>query len=281
MSCHDSEVTAGSAPADEDLVIVISSYRPPESILALVSELKWLGPIVVSDDASPAPFDNLLRAIAHAGAVVVRHETSQGVARALNTGVAEAITRRARWLLTLDQDSWLSLSDARELHLSAEQQQPRLMGRLGVIGPGRVEVAGSYSLYSNSECRLQSVPEVIQSGSLWSTAALAEIGPFREDLAMDAIDAEACLRLRENGYAVLIDRKVALKHELGKATVGRFLGKEFLVTRHDADRLAMMRINRMKLFRREFKQSPANAVRTVRRAVVNEAFSRVSAWVRR
>lgn len=88
--------------------------------------------------------------------------------------------------------------------------------------------------------------EVIQSGALWNVSALESIGGFDESLGIDAVDAAACLRLKEQGYLVA-----------------------------PARRASMVR-NRLRLAPAEFKQSPTHAFRTLRRVGVNATLGALS-----
>jgi len=278
MSCRESEDPVSTADAEASVVVVIPTHRPPATLSELVAELSPLGPIVISDDCSPVTFDGILRGLAQPGVTVLRHCTNQGIGRGLNEGLAEAERRGATWLLTLDQDSWLSLSSAKALLSSSNQQSMHSAKPLGVIGAGTVRLQGGAALYPLTAANVHEVPEVIQSGSLWSVLALRSIGGFRLDFVMDAIDADACLRLRKGGYAVLIDREVELEHCLGNVQPTRLLGRQILVTRHPPERLRLMRRNRLALFPEEFRQSPSNAMRAIRRIAMNELLSR---WSRR
>ena len=274
MSCRDSEVHTLRGLYAAGVVIVIPTYRPPQSVHSIINELDGLGPIVVSDDASPATFDPLLRRLASDGIRVIHHDENRGIARALNDGLRVAREVGAEWLMTLDQDSWIDRHQAERLVHSAQEQQQRMQGRLGVIGPGDIILQGGASLYRSLDEPISQVPEVIQSGALWSVQALLETGAFSQRLTMDAVDAEACLGLRERGFSVLVDRDISLHHKLGETRPVRIFGKQVLVTHHTPKRLAHMRRNRMALFAREFKQSPANAFRTLRRIALNEILTR-------
>ena len=277
MSSRDSENAMSSTRDTPPVVIIIPTYKPPESVVDIVIELTSLGPIIVSDDASPATYDSVLRALTRSATTVLRHDSNRGIGRALNEGFTAAKFAHAPWLLTLDQDSWLSLENARELLRSANHQQQAAQGGLGVLGAGQITLKDGYNLYPTMSRNVQSVPEVIQSGALWSIQALREVGPFKEEFVMDAIDAEACLRLREHGFKVLIDPNVSMFHSLGSARSIHSMGRRMIITHHGRQRLALMRRNRLSLFTREFKQSPANAVRTVRRVLLNESVSGMSA----
>jgi GT2 family glycosyltransferase len=103
---------------------------------------------------------------------------------------------------------------------------------------------------------------------------MTSIAGFSESLGMDAIDAEACLRLRENGYQVTALHALEIVHAIGDTRVHRILGRDVHVTHHSRERLNAMVANRLRLFPRELRQSSPHALRTVRRVVTNYLLSR-------
>ena len=174
------------------------------------------------------------------------------------------------WLLTVDQDTALQ-SDYVDRVLDSAKQMAFMSNRIGVIGAGIVKDASGVMTYPTSEVNgLHVTQEVIQSGSLWLVEALIAVGGFDETLAMDAVDAAACLALREEGYRVCVAPQLSLDHRVGASKAFKMLGKTIMVTGHNPDRRASMLSNRLSLFPREFQLSPLHAVRTLRRVLVNQ-----------
>jgi hypothetical protein len=113
--------------------------------------------------------------------------------------------------------------------------------------------------------------EVIQTGTFWNVAALAEIGGFDETLGMDAVDAAACLALRRTGYAIGLVPGLSLEHSIGSSTQITLAGRSVMITGHSPERRASMLRNRLRLFPAEFAESPRHALRTIRRVLVNQS----------
>jgi GT2 family glycosyltransferase len=118
--------------------------------------------------------------------------------------------------------------------------------------------------------------EVIQSGALWMVPALVKIGGFDESLGIDAVDAAACLRLREAGYLIALAPNVSLEHNLGDSRQVNLFGRSVMVTNHSPARRATMVRNRLRLAPAEFKQSPKHAFRTLRRVTVNSTLGAIT-----
>ncbi|MCX6413455.1 MAG: hypothetical protein NTU77_02425, partial [Actinobacteria bacterium] len=167
------------------------------------------------------------------------------------------------WLLTVDQDSSLPPGYVAAL-LAATTD------RVGVIGANIISDASGDVRYptTHSDGHL-TTEEVFQTGSLWSVAALTAISGFDESLGIDAVDAAACLRLRERGFIVALAAGARLEHRVGAARQVTLLGRTVLATGHSPERRTTMVRNRLRLAPAEFRQSPKHAFRTLRRVGVN------------
>jgi len=246
---------------------VVPTFRPDaESLLGLVQSLIGAGlPLIVTDDASPATFDPALHAVAGLGVTVIRHEHNAGIARGLNDGLAFAASTGAQWLLTVDQDTVLPPGYVDSL-------LPFATPGVGVVAAEHIaDTSGLISYPTKAKGGLLVTEEVIQTGSLWSVAEMQGVGGFDETLGIDAVDAAACLRLREHRKHVVIAPGTTLAHNLGAARQVRIFGHTLLATGHSPARRTTMVRNRLRLAPAEFRQSPVHAFRTLRRIAVNVA----------
>jgi rhamnosyltransferase len=254
----------------------IPTFHPDTGLYSLVESLADSCFVLVSDDGSSVTSDNLLREV---GAIphvkVLRHTTNSGIARGLNEGLAASRQAGCDWLLTVDQDTLLptdyvsKLSDAADLLLHSGVS-------LGALGAGSVNISGATMRYPGrvllyGELVLSITEEVIQSGTIWNVDAMTSIGGFNEAFGIDAVDAHACLRLREQERVIGVLPDLAIEHRLGSArsiSVGR--DRTVFITGHSPQRRATMLRNRLALFPGEFRQSPRHALRTLRRVLVNQ-----------
>ena len=226
--------------------------------------------IVVSDDASPATFDPILQ---QCSVPIHRHHGNQGIARSLNLGVRFAEDAGAAWLLTVDQDSWLpdgyvdALLATASTATEAGLQVGAIAAEIVIVGQTRLPYP------QRTESGIITTTEVFQSGTLWNVAALRRIGGFDESLGIDAVDAAACLGLREHGYVVVLAPGVALEHAYGDGRPVRLFGRTVMATGHSPARRTTMVRNRLRLLPREVRSDPAQAWRSSRRLIVNTALS--------
>ncbi|MDQ0820225.1 rhamnosyltransferase [Arthrobacter sp. V4I6] len=214
------------------VVAVVAAYRPDPSLAGTVrSLLEQVSHVVVVDDGSPAGSEEVLAALADAGATVVRQSENTGIAAALNAGVAAA---RSRWnpdfFLTLDQDS----------------QPADDYVRRGLTGFARATSAGiavgfvtaaSYSghpipvLHRHGEFVHAFDP--MQSGFLIPRSTVENVGPFEEDLFIDGVDSEFTMRTRTAGLAVLVGAGCDMVHDLGQRQPGRLFGRPLKILGRD------------------------------------------------
>ena len=225
--------------------------------------------VVVVDDASPCTYDKTFRDLVSLADIDMRRfQDNQGIARSLNVGLQLANEVEARWLLTLDQDTQLPHSYVDTLVADATRVKGEGI-RAGVIAPREIsDRAGKITYPESLVDGWLATAEVLQSGALWSVDALNNIGGFDEDFGMDAVDAAACLALREMGYRVLLSTNCTFEHEWGNGSRLNVLGRSVAITGHPPARRATIVRNRIRLMPREFRESPIQGFRSLRRLVV-------------
>lgn len=241
------------------LCAVVPTYEPGPSLARLVDRLIAQGmTVIVVDDGSTTPPQGL-----PAPVEMINGGRNRGIAACLNAGLERAQRLGATHVLTLDQDSLVAadfLAEISRLWQGASEQGLRP----GVLAPA--DVAGISYRGKRAGAFLR-VPEVMQSGALFGVDALREAGGFDESLVIDCVDTDACLRLRECGYDVLVG-PLRIEHQLGRVRVINLLGRQLLLTRHPAFRDYYMARNRLLVARRHGRREPRWAFSMLRRALV-------------
>lgn len=261
------------SPNVSPVLVIIPTYKPDNRLNVLLQAIPTATPVVVSDDASPCTYDPLLRNASNLGCRVIRHSRNRGIARGLNDGLEVARGVGARWLLTLDQDS-LPGSDYVDELLREAESRPVCVAAVGAEHIKDTSGLMTYPLTATPHG--PTTQELIQTGTLWSVAALTSIGGFDESLGIDAVDAAASVRLREGNFTLAVAPGLAIDHALGSAHTISLLGRTIMVTGHSADRRTSMMRNRLRLFPAEFRQSPIHAIRTIRRVSLNQLLGLVT-----
>lgn len=216
-------------PSRARVAAIVVAYRPDAARLAhllaaLASQVDSLYLVDNADD------DGMHRQIAAAvgatGAITIPMGGNRGIAAAQNRGLAAAIADQHSYALLCDDDS-LPPSDLVE-HLLACLAQSA-MADVAAVGPivcdardraavlvfrhtwlGPRRRPGVETLKESIE-----VPFLIASGCLIRLSALATAGNLREDLFIDHVDLEWCLRVRRAGWRLRVVPGVQLAHRLG------------------------------------------------------------------
>jgi rhamnosyltransferase len=196
---------------------VIVTYFPDESLLVRINSLATqVDSLLVVDNTPP---NRRSAALADLPDIISNllyrsNDTNLGIATALNQGLHEAVARRYRWMLTLDQDTeWYS--DMVPTLLNAASSAPygtRIIGG-NYYDPRLKRFAASV----DGQAALTPVKTVITSGSLVDSMFVRDIGGFRDDYFIDQVDHELCLRTRKLGAGVAITRRPVMTHTVGGA----------------------------------------------------------------
>jgi rhamnosyltransferase len=185
--------------------------------------------------------------------IVLGDGSNQGLGRAYNLMLARAQELQSQYLLLFDQDSTPFNGLCFDLVTGFQGLHDRGQ-RPAVIGP-RPNLAGSglgkmpFRHGGGEAGPGQPVPIdfVISSGSLISLEAAQEIGPFREDFFIDAIDIEWCLRAWHKGWSVWALPELIMDHQLGRGIIALPFGLKLVdqpphrLYTHFRNRLALIR----------------------------------------
>ncbi|AIJ04918.1 glycosyl transferase family protein [Methanocaldococcus bathoardescens] len=173
-----------------------------------------------------------------------------GIAKALNMGAKRAIEQGYKWLLTMDQDSKFKEGSFDKM---LEFIKNNSENKIGIISPFHLTIS---NLSLNFKNEYEEVLTAMTSGNLLNLKAYQEVGPFLEDLFIDYVDVEYCLRLNKYGYKVIVVNSSILIHKLGNIREIRIpLWKTLYPTNHNPLRRYYITRNRfyvMELYKNEF-----------------------------
>lgn len=207
---------------------VVVTHNPDEQWpVRLRSVCRQVSEVVVVDNGSGGPQGPIqLSGLAAGGIDVITNPWNRGVAAALDQGMEWAIKRGYPYALTLDQDSQPADGMVEAL-LEVYRRHPRA-DSVAIAAPQLVDSeVGARARYLRlrlgfwfervgcSGVWLEGVTSVITSGSLHSTRAYGALGGFREDLFIDFVDTEYCLRAQRHGYQIVVACEAMLEHRLG------------------------------------------------------------------
>ena len=262
-------VQSGPEPTSPhpDVCGVVSAYNPGDENVANVKWLlRFVAHVVVVDDGSRDDVSQALAEMEQAGAVVLRLGTNSGIARALNTGIKEALERwNPEWIVTMDQDSRFTGDYIRAaLATVAASSDPHSVGMVCAESHNHIPlpVWGS-----------RDEPQIFDpmtSGTLVRARTFDAVGLFDEGFFIDCVDSEFNARLREHGLRALAGRGCNLEHSLGSARPMKILGwhahigaKKLYIYYHAPFRVYYITRNSLTLARRYALKQPAWVLRRI------------------
>ncbi|MGO4105194.1 glycosyltransferase family 2 protein [Leifsonia sp. YAF41] len=196
------------------ITAVVPTFNPDSTLIDRLDALAaQVDAVIVVDDGSPAHSGALLAEVEAHGYEVLRSSSNRGIAAALNAGTELALARGARYVLTMDQDSTIPDDYVAACLGAFEIASPET--RLGVVCSDRINGMPSIPEAWTAE-GLGLVREAIQSGFLISAECLRECGLFDEELFIDCVDTEFCLRINMLGYRIAVGPGTDIRHSLGE-----------------------------------------------------------------
>jgi len=156
--------------------------------------------------------------------------SNKGIATAHNNGIFWAKEQQgSEFVLLLDQDSIPAVDMVNKL-LTAIQKGTNI----AAVGPKYLDIKDVHKspFVKLIGCKLHSVAcadhevvavdHLVSSGSLISIAALHSIGGMQEQLFIDYVDTEWCLRAIHRGYALCGVGAAQMEHSIGDEQVSIF-----------------------------------------------------------
>ncbi|KND60689.1 dTDP-rhamnosyl transferase RfbF [Candidatus Burkholderia verschuerenii] len=215
--------------------VVVVFYHPDEACIKRTERLSAFGACVVIDNTEG---DTSRTAAALSSNVLYwPNGANLGIATALNQGVSILIDAGCEFILLFDQDSDPSAELLEGLPRLLEDESRRGK-RVAVVGPAYIDerLGGVTRFVRFAFPALERVPAVggglieadflITSGSCINAAAWADIGPMDDELFIDFVDLEWCVRARARDYSVLGAPAFRLSHTLGGEPI-RIFGRVY------------------------------------------------------
>jgi rhamnosyltransferase len=152
-----------------------------------------------------------------------------------NIGIAAALNQLCEWgenhgyqyIITLDQDS---VCPEKLIFIL----QKNINSDVAVVAPNIIYRNNEAFAVRKSE--IEEVEWVITSASITSLKIWNELGGFDENLFIDGVDRDFCIRARKRGYRIVKDYHAELLHELGNLKCKKIMGRTIYITNHQAFR---------------------------------------------
>lgn len=183
-----------------------------ENIFSYVNSVEKLYIVDNTETSSQLIRDNLNRL---KNSVYLHDGENQGISSRLNKVSKLAMNDGFDWLLTMDQDS-LFKNESFIAYLkcinSFEEKE-----NVSMFGINHIKEVSTDTCI----CISEKVNHLITSGSILNLNLVSVIGGFDENLFIDEVDFEFCLRSISKGFLIIRFRNVFLNHNLGKTSFHR------------------------------------------------------------
>ena len=193
-----------------------------------------------------------------------------GIASALNKALNKAEEDGYEFLLTMDQDSYFDNQVVEKMLNRIDEDEG-----IAIISARHQYPVGKKAAKVNDDAIDNLV--AMTSGNIVRVKLLRSIGGYKEDLFIDYVDHEICLRLNSLGYKIKILDDYKVIHSLGSVIEEKFLWKKVYPTNHSPIRIYYQTRNRLfvyKAYRRifpdYFKSETINFFKNIFRVVLFE-----------
>lgn len=154
---------------------------------------------------------------------ILHNSENKGIAKALDQILDYAKQNGYEWFLTLDQDS-VMFSDAVK-----EYEKCFSYENVAIIAGSYINRGQDYKQSTTNDSQIIFTDFCITSGSLCNVNIINDVGGFAEQLFIDCVDTELCIRIIKNEYKILMINKPMFIHELGNSKEYNFIGKKITV----------------------------------------------------
>jgi len=200
-------------------------------------------------DNSEVINDSLKRQLIEMPSVQYLHnEENHGIAYALNVAAALALADGFDYLLTMDDDT-----------VAPPSMVTQLVNYLFALPDfNRVAIISANQTTNNHVELISEVFFTMTSGNLVNLAAYRLIGPYANELFIDHVDHEYCIRAVSLDYRIIVANAVYVSHRLGEKKTVRLLNRRLNFISHSPLRLYYTVRNSVYILRKyAFSQSAA------------------------
>lgn len=201
---------------------VIVAYRP--DCAALNEKIRKLAGsfavVVVSNADNDVARGEFERLIDDSLCVRISLGENRGIGAAQNVGIEAALSKGANYVLLLDDDSEIENADITALHRRYLQLTAEGM-KVGAVGTAVLDADSLENIVHKLDIDkpYTEIRDLMSSGTLIPADVLRAVGLMREDLFIDCVDFEWGWRCKQNGFVLVIDNQVKIRHRLGQAVI--------------------------------------------------------------
>lgn len=206
---------------------IIVTFNPDQTLLQdQYKTLREQVDKIIYVDNSTLPNQANFDFVDESRSVIIRNNKNLGLGYAQNQGVIYSIKNNADFVLLFDQDSIPSVDFVSQL--MKVYKESCLNKKVGLVGPAirsaynntiinepGIILLPNGTIYKIPLKKITEVSYCIASGSLIPTKVLKDVGLIKEELFIDVLDLEWCLRAKRKGYVIIQTDVAYISHRLG------------------------------------------------------------------
>lgn len=198
---------------------VVILYNPPKEIFSNIrTYIDSIDYLYVFDNSSIGT--NYIPEKYHHKSRYIHSGENNGISKCLNQAMSLAKNDNFNYLLTMDQDSSFNENDLTlYLNFVNNEINHEFISMFGIRYYDNKDKTENHTTYNKL---------LITSGSIVNLTVAASINGFDENLFIDGVDTEFCLKSFKNGFKTVLYPQICLKHMLGEEIniTSPFLKKE-------------------------------------------------------
>lgn len=182
-------------------------YNPPENLIEnILTYIDDIEKLYIYDN-SPEKGISFPNKILNKSEYV-HSGNNEGIAKRLNEAIKKSNNEGFDYLLTMDQDSSFKKEDLEKyIMLIKDEKEITSISIYGVRYYELKKGEDNNKLYNQI---------LITSGSILNISIAIKLCKFDENLFIDGVDTEYCLKSFQNGYKTIIYNNISLIHSLGE-----------------------------------------------------------------
>ena len=186
---------------------IVILYNPPREVFSnITTYIDFIDHLYVFDNSSIS--NNCIPEIYHHKSSYIHSGENNGIAKCLNQAISLAKNAECDFLLTMDQDSSFNENDLNlYINLVKNEINQEFISMFGIRYYAKNPGIDNKTYYNQL---------LITSGSIVNLKIAISISGFDENLFIDGVDTEFCLKSFKNGYKTAFYPQICLQHMLGE-----------------------------------------------------------------
>jgi len=207
------------------IAAVVILYDPVKDVIRNINSYSEAIDLLYIVDNSTHPSTQIQASFIGEQKVLYLHDgENKGIASRLNQVIGLARNEGYEWLLTMDQDSYFENGMfSAYVQCCRKFENKEKVSLFGIVY--------STTVTSPDDCNFSHVNHLITSGSIMNVKLAEQIGGFDENLFIDEVDFEYCLRSVSLGFTILQFQNIFLIHTLGEVSYHRSLKNNKITAR--------------------------------------------------